>query len=300
MDFALVLSMSFLAAVANGHQTQVQLKPDKPFQRVQISENASIECCYSCKENTHVTWIMNIHIVNGTTKPRFVNLSDEVKAEPMTEVDGVKCHRLILKNVSVDDTALYQCFINLTSRRFSIFTHGTFLQVYTRYKDNGADEKSNISQTSLIDYLAANGIDLLTQSHIPSERLAAGALDEIISLKRLLVGSISLSDDSLAAGENEGAGPENRETDCCQSSVEESSTDEKTEGQEGGGGEIGKGEEERGISAPLVLSQERMEEVQRKLQVLEEQLKRLQSVEDYHYKLQEALGKFSLQRVLDN
>ncbi|KAA0701379.1 Rho guanine nucleotide exchange factor 1 [Triplophysa tibetana] len=169
-----------------------------------------------------------------------------------------------------------------------------------RYKDNGADEKSNISQTSLIDYLAANGIDLLTQSHIPSERLAAGALDEIISLKRLLVGSISLSDDSLAAGENEGAGPENRETDCCQSSVEESSTDEKTEGQEGGGGEIGKGAEERGISAPLVLSQERMEEVQRKLQVLEEQLKRLQSVEDYHYKLQEALGKFSLQRVLDN
>ncbi|KAA0703298.1 Rho guanine nucleotide exchange factor 1 [Triplophysa tibetana] len=145
-----------------------------------------------------------------------------------------------------------------------------------RYKDNGADEKSNISQTSLIDYLAANGIDLLTQSHIPSERLAAGALDEIISLKRLLVGSISLSDDSLAAGENEGAGPENRETDCCQSSVEESSTDEKTEGQEGGGGEIGKGAEERGISAPLVLSQERMEEVQRKLQVLEEQLKRLQ------------------------
>ncbi|XP_057195407.1 rho guanine nucleotide exchange factor 1b isoform X2 [Triplophysa rosa] len=162
-----------------------------------------------------------------------------------------------------------------------------------RYKDNLADEKSNISETSLIDYLAANGIDLLTQSHTPSEKLAAGALDEIISLKRLLVGSISLSDDS-------GAGPESQETDGCQSSVEESSTDDKTEGQEGGGDESSKGEEERGISAPLVLSQERMEEVQRKLQVLEEQLKRLQSVEDYHYKLQEALGKYSLQGGLYN
>lgn len=58
--------------------------------------------------------------------------------------------------------------------------------------------------------------------------------------------------------------------------MEESSTDDKTGGQEGGGDESSKGEEERGISAPLVLSQERMEEVQRKLQVLEEQLKRLQ------------------------
>lgn len=37
-----------------------------------------------------------------------------------------------------------------------------------------------------------------------------------------------------------------------------------------------KGDEERSISAPLVLSQERMEEVCRRLHSLEEQLKRLQ------------------------
>lgn len=37
-----------------------------------------------------------------------------------------------------------------------------------------------------------------------------------------------------------------------------------------------KGEEERSISAPLVLSQERMEEVCRRLLSLEEQIKRLQ------------------------
>lgn len=52
---------------------------------------------------------------------------------------------------------------------------------------------------------------------------------------------------------------------------------------------------EGGISAPLVLSQERMEEVRQKLQSLEVQLKRLQSVEEEHHRLQQALSKFSLE-----
>uniref|UniRef100_A0A673JR30 Rho guanine nucleotide exchange factor (GEF) 1b n=1 Tax=Sinocyclocheilus rhinocerous TaxID=307959 RepID=A0A673JR30_9TELE len=59
-------------------------------------------------------------------------------------------------------------------------------------------------------------------------------------------------------------------------SVEESSTEGRTEEESGGDGG-NKGEEERGISAPLVLSEERMEEVQRRLQTLGEQLKRLQA-----------------------
>jgi len=58
--------------------------------------------------------------------------------------------------------------------------------------------------------------------------------------------------------------------------VEESSTEGRTEGEEGGGDGGNKGEGESGISAPLVLSQDRMEEVQRRLQALEEHLKRLQ------------------------
>jgi len=128
--------------------------------------------------------------------------------------------------------------------------------------------------------------------------------------------------------------------------VEESSTEGRTEGEEGGGDGGNKGEGESGISAPLVLSQDRMEEVQRRLQALEEHLKRLQvrrnqlhlwnrtvsssvleeeeksirapskwgeakrgvltnmylwcsvcsqAVEEDHYKLQEALAKYSLQ-----
>ncbi|XP_051576689.1 rho guanine nucleotide exchange factor 1-like isoform X5 [Myxocyprinus asiaticus] len=164
-----------------------------------------------------------------------------------------------------------------------------------RFKDNLVDEKVRDSGSSLIDYLAANGFDLLTHSHTPPEKSAIGALDELMNLKRRLVGSISLSDDSQTVGENGGAGPESQETDGCKSSVEESSVDGKVEREEDGGDGENNGEEERGISAPLVLSQECMEEVQGRLQSLEEQLKRLQTVEEDHHKLQELLAKYSLQ-----
>ncbi|XP_051574615.1 rho guanine nucleotide exchange factor 1b isoform X2 [Myxocyprinus asiaticus] len=172
---------------------------------------------------------------------------------------------------------------------------GDLLKVRSgRFKDNLADEKVRDSGPSLIDYLAANGFDLLTHSHTPPEKSAIGALDELMCLKRLLVGSINLSDDSQTVGENGGAGPESQETDGFQSTVEESIVDEGVQGKDGGRDGGNKGEE-RGISAPLVLSQERMEEVQRRLQALEEQLKRLQTVEEDHHKLQELLAKYSLQ-----
>ncbi|XP_043116917.1 rho guanine nucleotide exchange factor 1b isoform X3 [Puntigrus tetrazona] len=160
-----------------------------------------------------------------------------------------------------------------------------------RFKDSLTDEKNKETYPSLIDYLASNGFDPLSHSHSPPEKSAIAALDEVMYLKRLLVGSISLSDDSQTLGENGGTAPESQVAD----GVEESSTEGRTEGEESGGDGVNKGEEERGISAPLVLSQERLEEVQRRLQMLEEQLKRLQSVEEDHYKLQEALAKYSLQ-----
>ncbi|XP_052433901.1 rho guanine nucleotide exchange factor 1 isoform X6 [Carassius gibelio] len=159
-----------------------------------------------------------------------------------------------------------------------------------RFKESLTDEKSRETGSSLIDYLANRGFDLLSHSHAPPEKSAIGALDEVMCLKRLLVGSISLSEDSQTPGENGGKAPESQEAD----GVEESSTEERTEGEESGGDGGNKGEEDRGISAPLVLSQERLEEVQRRLEALEEQLKRLQTVEEDHHKLQETLAKYLL------
>uniref|UniRef100_A0A8C7S5G8 Rho guanine nucleotide exchange factor (GEF) 1 n=1 Tax=Oncorhynchus mykiss TaxID=8022 RepID=A0A8C7S5G8_ONCMY len=145
--------------------------------------------------------------------------------------------------------------------------------------------KSVDSHHSLIDYLSDKGFDLIGHSNSDQVKVANSALNEVMYLKRLLVGSISLSDDSQPDEQNGREGPE--------------SQDQGLQGEEGegGGGEGGgmKIDEEGGISAPLILSQERMEEVRRKLQSLEVQLKRLQSVEEEHHRLQQALSKFSLE-----
>ncbi|XP_071764155.1 rho guanine nucleotide exchange factor 1 isoform X6 [Centroberyx gerrardi] len=169
-----------------------------------------------------------------------------------------------------------------------------------RDKDSLTDDKSADPRHSLIDFLSDKGFDLIGHSNSDQEKVANIALYEVMLLKRLLVGSISLSEDSQPDEENGGERSErpSQDTDSCQSTEESQTTDGGVEGEDNGGGEEGggmKGEEERGMSAPLVLSQERMEEVCRRLHSLEEKLKRLQTVEEEHHRLQEALSKFSLE-----
>ncbi|XP_044214799.1 rho guanine nucleotide exchange factor 1b isoform X2 [Thunnus albacares] len=170
-----------------------------------------------------------------------------------------------------------------------------------RDKDSLTDEKSTDPRHTLIDFLSDKGFDLIGHSNSDQEKVANNALDEVMSLKRLLVGSISLSEDSQPDEENgeEQSERPSLDTDSCQSTEHSQTTDRGAEEEnenscekEGAGT---KGEEEKSISAPLVLSQERMEEVCRRLHSLEEQLKRLQTVEEEHHRLQEALSKFSLE-----
>ncbi|CAB1333982.1 unnamed protein product [Coregonus sp. 'balchen'] len=139
-----------------------------------------------------------------------------------------------------------------------------------RDKDSLTDEiKSVDSRHSLIDYLLDKGFDLIGHSNSDQVKVANSALNEVMSLKRLLVGSISLSEDLQLDEENGREGAE--------------SQDQGLEGEGGGGGGERKG------------GSERMEEVRRKLQSLEVQLKRLQSVEEEHHRLQQVLSKFSLE-----
>ncbi|XP_037641902.1 rho guanine nucleotide exchange factor 1b isoform X6 [Sebastes umbrosus] len=169
-----------------------------------------------------------------------------------------------------------------------------------RDKDSLTDDKSSDPRHRLIDFLSDKGFDLIAHSNSDQEKVANSALDEVMSLKRLLVGSISLSEDSQPDEENgeEPSEKASQEMDGCQSTEESQSTDRGAEEEndhscekEGAGT---KGEEERSISAPLVLSQERKDEVCRRLRSLQEKLKRLQTVEEEHHRLQEALSKFSL------
>ncbi|XP_008288288.1 rho guanine nucleotide exchange factor 1 isoform X6 [Stegastes partitus] len=180
--------------------------------------------------------------------------------------------------------------------------NGSLKSSIDRDKDSLTDEKSTDPRHRLIDFLSEKGFDLIGHSNSDQEKVASSALDEVKSLKRLLVASISLSDDSKPDEENEEEQPErpNQEMDSCQSTEENQSGD--------GGSEVvnantcekegaeTKGDEEKSISAPLVLSQERMEEVCRRLHSLEERVKRLQNVEEEYHRLQEALSEFSLER----
>ncbi|KAM6995749.1 rho guanine nucleotide exchange factor 1 isoform 2-T2 [Tautogolabrus adspersus] len=170
-----------------------------------------------------------------------------------------------------------------------------------RDKDSLTDDKSLDPRHRLIDFLSDKGFDLIGHSNSDQEKVANSALDEVMSLKRLLIGSISLSEDSQLDeenGEDQSQRP-SQETDSSLS-IDGQTTDKAAEEEENESscdkeGAGMKGEEEKSISAPLVLSQERMEEVCRRLHSLQEQLKRLQNVEEEHHRLQGALSKFSLE-----
>ncbi|XP_035018826.1 rho guanine nucleotide exchange factor 1b isoform X6 [Hippoglossus stenolepis] len=168
-----------------------------------------------------------------------------------------------------------------------------------RDKDSLTDDKSSDPRHRLIDFLSDKGFDLIGHSNSDQEKVANSALDEVMSLKRLLVGSISLSEDSQPEEKNGEEPSPSPEVESCHSTEENQTIERGAEEENGENSEREnaetKGEDERTISAPLVLSQERMEEVCRRLHSLEEHLKRLQTVEEEHHRLQEALSKFSLE-----
>ncbi|XP_051920946.1 rho guanine nucleotide exchange factor 1b isoform X4 [Hippocampus zosterae] len=157
-----------------------------------------------------------------------------------------------------------------------------------RDKDSLSDDKPSDPRHSLIDFLSDKGFDLLGHSNSDQEKIAANALDEVMLLKRLLVGSISLLED----GEN-GEEP-SREMDGCQS-TECQLAERGPDGEKEGYGSKGDTESLPSETASLVLSPERMVEVCRRLASLEQQIKKLQTVEEEHHRLQEALSKFSLE-----
>ncbi|XP_035612606.1 B-cell antigen receptor complex-associated protein alpha chain-like isoform X4 [Oncorhynchus keta] len=110
---------------------QVTQEPDRPSQKVQLSHTASLRCCYSVTGGTvDTTWVTSPHMVNGIL--RGVDWRDNrvtVDGGNLTAA-GVMCHTLILREVRLNDTGLYQCFLNHSTLRPSVYTHGTFLHVY--------------------------------------------------------------------------------------------------------------------------------------------------------------------------
>ncbi|XP_051999474.1 B-cell antigen receptor complex-associated protein alpha chain-like [Xyrauchen texanus] len=166
MEFGLIFFLYFWAAVANGNHAVLKLEADQPFQRVPFAHDATIHCCYRCKENPQVRWLINTYTINGTILTRFVNLTEEVVDKEMLEENGIKCHSLVLKSTHLHDTGLYQCYLNHSSARISIFTHGTFLQVYKPIL-----KTLNLSESAKNSIITAEGVLLLLCVLIPGTML---------------------------------------------------------------------------------------------------------------------------------
>uniref|UniRef100_A0A674D4V7 B-cell antigen receptor complex-associated protein alpha chain-like n=1 Tax=Salmo trutta TaxID=8032 RepID=A0A674D4V7_SALTR len=139
------------------HRIQVTLEPDRPSLRVQLFHTASLSCCYSATRGAvETTWFISIQTVNGTSAPQGVDRRDN-----RVTVDGgnlmaagVMCHTLILRKARLNDSGLYQCFLNHSALRHSVYTHGTFLQVYSECI-------LDISESTKNRILAAEGMLLM-------------------------------------------------------------------------------------------------------------------------------------------
>ncbi|XP_035278095.1 rho guanine nucleotide exchange factor 1b isoform X3 [Anguilla anguilla] len=161
-------------------------------------------------------------------------------------------------------------------------------------KDSLSEEKGGDLNHSLMDYFSANGFDLIAHNNSPQEKMANGALEEVASLKSIF--AAGQSENSLPESENGGVAPDrlDQEAESCQS-AEGAGQEGAVDGEQAGGedGET-KDREDGGPGGPLVLSPERVEEVQRRLLSLEQQLKQLQALEEEHHRLQGLLSKRAL------
>ncbi|KAJ8289822.1 hypothetical protein GJAV_G00005730 [Gymnothorax javanicus] len=127
------LLLLWCADIARGNWDLVKPYKDKPLERTQDSRTVVLECCYIIKKVPgEPTWVVSINGINGSMVTKTVNAtSGRVTKESSYVTDkGRTCYRLKLREVSANDTGLYRCSLNHTDLHFTIFTHGTFLQVY--------------------------------------------------------------------------------------------------------------------------------------------------------------------------
>ncbi|XP_041091112.1 rho guanine nucleotide exchange factor 1-like isoform X4 [Polyodon spathula] len=173
-------------------------------------------------------------------------------------------------------------------------------------KDSLSEKVGNAAHL-LVDFLTANGIDPYSMTHAPQEKVASEALQEVLSLKRMLVGSICLSEEvalppegtqHAPSPEDEGSekGSEGRgeEEEAAESGRREEDCGSQSAGGAQANSEPGGEEGEESISTPLVLSHDQAQEVGRRVASLERQLQQLKIVEEEYHRLQDGLSKFAM------
>ncbi|XP_031144588.1 B-cell antigen receptor complex-associated protein alpha chain [Sander lucioperca] len=151
-----ILLCSFVVGIA---QNKVTLEPDRPFLRIQVSQRAVLECCYSTSASVTFTWIK--HSPNKTQAPQHVEPGSETAQD--SKIDK-SCGTLTFRRVQLNDSGLYQCWLNGSD--FSILSHGTYLQVY-----KPMEKTINLSESTKNKILTAEGVLLLLCVLVPSVAL---------------------------------------------------------------------------------------------------------------------------------
>ncbi|XP_044064720.1 B-cell antigen receptor complex-associated protein alpha chain [Siniperca chuatsi] len=155
------LLCSIVVVIAQG---QVMLEADRPSLKVELFGKAVLECCYTHKmKSVQITWIRHGQHKNTTLEPLVMQLSDSVHIGNTKAVDK-SCGILTLKQVSLNDSGLYQCWLNGSD--VELHTHGTYLLVY-----KPLDKTINLSESTKNKILTAEGILLLLCVILPSANL---------------------------------------------------------------------------------------------------------------------------------
>ncbi|XP_072316998.1 B-cell antigen receptor complex-associated protein alpha chain [Eucyclogobius newberryi] len=141
-------------------QCKVTLRADRPSFKVEVSEPATLECCFTTSENQDFLWI----------KSSQQHAKKTVQTSPLHDAvtkrqsfgNGGNCGVLILRSATLNDTGFYRCFLNGSK----VFTHGTYLQVY-----KSLEKTIKLSESVKNGILIAEGILLLLCVVLPSASL---------------------------------------------------------------------------------------------------------------------------------
>lgn len=139
-------------------QAELQLEPDMPFLRVRANEKADLKCCFNPGGmSLHLTWIKRIS--NNESL-----IGEMIKHPESVNTSGIFCSTLNFKSVHLNDSGLYQCWLNNSKTR--MVTHGTFLHVY-----KPLEKTINLSENTKNNILKAEGVILLLCVLLPSANL---------------------------------------------------------------------------------------------------------------------------------
>ncbi|XP_070407235.1 B-cell antigen receptor complex-associated protein alpha chain isoform X2 [Nothobranchius furzeri] len=158
---------------------QVILDADRPFLRVQLYDTATLKCCYK-GGSKFLTWIKRD---SSAAKNRVKDTVSEV------ESDSLHCSTLTFDKVELNDTGLYQCYLN----KSKVETHGTYMQVY-----KPMEKTINLSESTKNTILMFEGFLLLLCVIVPSSIL----LFKSRSLKQLEMKKMKQEEENIYQGLN--------------------------------------------------------------------------------------------------